>query len=276
LQSSIDDPARGFKAMIQQTQDGLVTNSESQASETKTRREENVVYQQAVADADEAAALLTKAIAALEKYYSSLQLEPRSLVQADPAPPATWGNYTGQSTDATNVLSLLRFIHSETEKEEAALHTAEQTAQTSYEDSMTTLKTQESDLQTNLVTFQQSLAQAEKDLADKRDELDKTQREKTSIERYLEQIKPGCDFVTTNLRDRETHRLQETAALDKAVTLLKATPAYVAATAAAKLAAQGPCQTTCAASEDHVDCKACLAGVSVPGYCAGHPTTTGC
>lgn len=28
--------------------------------------------------------------------------------------------------------------------------------------------------------------------------------------------------------------------------------------------------------KEHVECKACLAEVEVPGYCAGHPGTQGC
>mmetsp|Transcript_108201 Transcript_108201/g.316452 ORF Transcript_108201/g.316452 Transcript_108201/m.316452 type:complete len:768 (+) Transcript_108201:86-2389(+) len=286
LETNIHDPATGLKAMIEQTETSLTQNSESQSTETATRRQENTVYQQQVTDANEAAMILGKAIVALERYYatdsgsSQLQLGRRQesvgSSSDDPAPPATWGNYTGQSTQGANVISILKFVQSETQTEENALHTAEQTAQTSYEDSMAGLKTTESDLQTNLVQFKADLATAERDLLAKREELDKTDRERISIQRYLDSIKPGCDFITTNFRDRETNRATETQALDQAVTLITATPAYTAATAAANLAALGSCQSLCAASEAHVDCKACLAGVSVPGYCAGHQGTAGC
>lgn len=272
LVQSIDDPTTGLKVMIDETETALVQNSDGQAQETETRRKENANYQEDVGNAVEAAALLQKAIAALEKYYAAQG----AFVQADPAPPATWGNYTGQSTAGANVISMINFVLSETQKEEEAHHAAEHLAQTDYEDSMQLLKDMEKDLQANLVQYQKDLADAEKDLASKRDELDKTQQEKISIERYLAQIKPGCDFITDNFQDRETNRQTETAALDKAVTLLTASPAYVAAASAAKLLAFGPCESACAADEAHVDCKACMAKVSVPGYCAGHPGTPGC
>jgi len=141
---------------------------------------------------------------------------------------------------------------------------------------MPQLKQQESDLRANLLQQQQALAEAELELAGWRADLDRTEREKIAIERYLEQIRPGCDFITANFADRESYRQQETAALDRAVQLLTATPAFAAARVADRHAAWGTCAPTCASDELHVDCRACLAGVSVPGYCAGHPGTPGC
>jgi len=274
LEQSIDDPQQGFKALIQQTEDSLVQNGKSQADETETRRAENVQYQKSVRDAVHAAELLDKAITALERYYSRMS---GGFLQTEQAPPTTWqGNYTGQSTQGQKVISMLKFVLQETGKEESSLHAAEHQAQVSYEDSMQQLKTQEKDLQSELAKNKKALADAVEDLAGKRNELDKTTREKVSIERYLEQIKPGCDFITNNFQTRESNRALETAALDKAVGLLKASPALAAATAAAKLEAQGACQAACKADEANADCKACLAGVSVPGYCAGHPGTAGC
>eukprot|EP00418_Pyrodinium_bahamense_P099713 CAMPEP_0179047274 /NCGR_PEP_ID=MMETSP0796-20121207/19115_1 /TAXON_ID=73915 /ORGANISM="Pyrodinium bahamense, Strain pbaha01" /LENGTH=810 /DNA_ID=CAMNT_0020743719 /DNA_START=65 /DNA_END=2494 /DNA_ORIENTATION=- len=270
LEDNINDPVDGFKVLIQQTEESLVENSKSQSSETEARRQENVVYQQSVADAVEAAMLLKKAIAALEKYYAALgesQLMQLNFLQADPAPPETWtGDYAGQSEQGTTAINMLNFILSETEKEENALHSAEQTAQTSYEDSMDRLKTQETDMGKTLVDTRKALADAEKDLVLKRGELDKTEREKIAIGRYLDQMAPGCNFIIDHQFDRDAHRATETKALDKAATLLKATPAFAAATSAEKREAQGACASTCAADENHVDCKACLAGVSVPGY----------
>jgi len=104
----------------------------------------------------------------------------------------------------------------------------------------------------------------------------KTESEKLAIEQYLEKIKPGCDFITDNYEDREKSRGLETEALKKAVTLLKGTPAFTAAKATEKKKSWGKCRKICTRDEAHADCKACLADVSVPGYCAGHPGTAGC
>merc|ERR1719375_2665072 len=123
---------------------------------------------------------------------------------------------------------MLEFIQEEAKKEEYAAHDAESTAQKDYEDQMTELKKQEEELGEQLVSLKKDLADAELELEKQREELDVTTREKVAIERYLEQIKPGCDFITTNFDSREANRADETAALEKAVTLLTETPAYKA------------------------------------------------
>merc|ERR1719379_2254738 len=142
---------------------------------------------------------------------------------------------------------------------------------------MTALKDEEASLQTSLVTLKKTLADKELELEKQREELDVTTREKVAIERYLEQIKPGCDFITTNFDMRESKRAEEKAAPAKAVELITATPAYKAAVSDAELAALGDCQALCIGeNRTHAPCEACLAGVSVPGYCAGHPGVEGC
>merc|ERR1719428_1941030 len=92
-----------------------------------------------------------------------------------------------------------------------------------------------------------------------------------------EKIKPGCDYIETNHADREAGRKKEKEALEKATELIKGTPAYKAAVAAAEQEALGDCKDICnEAGRKHAKCEACLADVSVPGYCAGHAGTEGC
>merc|ERR1719378_1446597 len=100
---------------------------------------------------------------------------------------------------------------------------------------MASLKTEEESLETSLVTLKKTLADKELELEKQREELDITTREKVAIERYLEQIKPGCDFITENFDFRESSRAEEKAALEKAVTLLTETAAYKAAVSSEEL-----------------------------------------
>merc|ERR1719152_376403 len=127
----------------------------------------------------------------------------------------------------------------------------------------------------NLASLRKTLAETEKELAEKVEEKKKTEEQKAAIEKYLAEIKPGCDFITTNFDLRESHRATETEALNTAKTLLMETPAYQAAVAEAHQESLGDCKSKCA-DEAHVECKACLAGVEIAGYCAGHPDTSGC
>eukprot|EP00928_Gymnodinium_smaydae_P070466 TRINITY_DN54294_c0_g1_i1.p1 TRINITY_DN54294_c0_g1~~TRINITY_DN54294_c0_g1_i1.p1 ORF type:complete len:753 (+),score=229.18 TRINITY_DN54294_c0_g1_i1:58-2316(+) len=281
LTTTIDDPVTGLKKQIEDTETSIDDNMKNQKDETADRRVENKAYTKNIADIVEAESLLTTAISVLKKYYDTFSLSQRGKQggsKEEPAPPATWDEaYTGQSGKGKDAISMLEFILGESKKEEKAAHDAESAAQQSYEDSMQALKDSAEGLATSLVDLKKTLAEKELELERKREDLDVTTREKVAIERYLEQIKPGCDFITANLADRNAKRADEKSALERAEALLKDTPAYKAAVAAAKVAAQGDCKDLCAGDkEEHAQCKACLAGVSVPGYCAGHKGTVGC
>jgi hypothetical protein len=122
-----------------------------------------------------------------------------------------------------------------------------------------------------------TLAENEKELMEAHNLLKETEKEKASIEAYLESIKAGCDFMEDNFDLRETRRASETSALEEASSLLKGSPAYKAWESADHLESLGECKDKCVESgEEHVVCKACLAKVEIPGYCAGHPDTEGC
>jgi hypothetical protein len=287
LTTSIDDPQTGLKKQITDTEDGIDANSKSQKVETEERRDAHKVYATSINDIVEAEALLTKAVTVLKKYYKTLEdeyqkeLSAQSMTQLkkeEPSPPETWsGDYAGQSDTGKSAVDMLEFILQETTKEEQAAHTSEAEGQKLYEDSMATLMQEATDLGTALVSLKKTLSEKELELGRKHEELGVTTKEKVAIERYLEQIKPGCDFITTNFDLRESNRGEEKAALTRASGLISASPAYTAAVAAAEEAALGDCAPLCAGSNaTHVQCKACSAGVSEPGYCASHPGTNGC
>merc|ERR1712137_1359087 len=113
-----------------------------------------------------------------------------------------------------------------------------QASQKDYESLMTGLKEEETRLKDSLANLRATLAQKEKELADAKKLLEETEAEK------------------------------------KATELLKGTPAYQAAVAAQDLEDLGDCKEICTENpREHVKCKACLAKVEIPGYCAGHPDT---
>merc|ERR1719152_1143661 len=112
----------------------------------------------------------------------------------------------------------------------------------------------------NLASLRETLAATEKELGEKIEEKQKTEEQKAAIEKYLAEIKPGCDFITSNFDLRESHRATETEALKTAKTLLMETPAYQAAVAEQHQEDLGHCKSKCQ-DEAHVVCKACLAGV---------------
>jgi len=280
LTASIESPGTGLKAQIQATEAALVENRNSQTIETKERKEANDLYQTDVKHLIEAEQLIESAISVLEKYYAKILKDAggSSLLQAkQPAPPATWtGPYTGQSGKGGDAISMLKFILSSTKQEEATAHKDESDAQLAFEASMTRLKGDETLKQKALASLQESLAEAEQLLLAKKGDLTATEKARESIEDYLAKIKPGCDFITAQISLRRSNREKETQALKTAADLLKGTPAYQTAIAAAHNKTLGGCLDMCAGDEETAVCKACLAHVTVPAYCAGHPGTAGC
>jgi len=279
LVNRIEDPKTGLKVLIANDEQSLVENDESQKSETATRTEENLAYQKDIANLVEAETLLTRAVSVLKAYYSKIVKESLLQKKEDPAPPETWeeGGYKGQSAKGgTDAITMIEHILKETKAEEAAAHDDELKAQHDYEDSMTKLKEEQKELEESLAQLKVDLAEAEEELLGKKAELKATVAEKEAIEAYLLKIKPGCDFITENIDTRKANRKDEEAALKGAVKLLKDSPAYQTWVAEDHNETLGDCLSICAPDEEDVKCKACLAKVSIPGYCAGHPGTKGC
>jgi len=276
----IEDPVTGLKVLIANDEQSLVENTESQKTQTADRTEENLVYQKNIANLVEAETLLTRAVYVLKAYYSKI-LEAGSLLATNkqPAPPETWeeGGYKGQSgKGGSDAITMIEHILKETKGEETQAHSDEMKAQHDYEDAMEDLKKEEKELEENLAKLKVELAEAEEDLLGKQAEHKATVAEKEAIEAYLLKIKPGCDFITENIELRKANRKDEEEALKGAVKLLKESPAYQTWVAEDHNETLGDCLSICAPDEEDVKCKACLAKVSIPGYCAGHPGTKGC
>merc|ERR1719379_2684320 len=151
----------------------------------------------------------------------------------DPAPPETWeaeagegGAYKGQTEKGSSAVSMLEFILEETKAEHKATHDSEASAQAAFEDTMTDLKSQEGASMDTIADLKEQLAEKEKSLSETNVDLTKTLKEHKAIEKYLLKIKPGCDFITTNIEMRREMRAGETESLHSAINTLKETPVY--------------------------------------------------
>merc|ERR1712085_10638 len=174
-------------------------------TQTKERTESNLAYQKDIANLVEANALLTRAVAVLQKYYSSILAS--GFIQKQ-TPPTTWDDkYKGQSASGTSAIDMLEFILKNTQKEEMDAHGAERTAQHAFEDSMQGLTDEEAQLRETLATLKESLATKTKALLEKEKNHKATVAEKESLEAYLVKIEPGCDFITLNIGTRKANRI---------------------------------------------------------------------
>jgi len=283
---TIEDPKTGLKANIANTEDSLLQNTNSQKTETGERTEANLAYQADVKNLVAAQGILSKALKVLKAYYDDLAdklANNEALLQKkeDPAPPQIFddNSFKGQSEGkggGHDVIDMLKFILEETQKEESEAHADEEKAQADYEDSMTSLKKQEADDEKKLSDLQADLAETEENLLQAQADLKATTEDRDEIVDYIAKIKPGCDFITANFKLREKNRSIEKTALEKAVTLIKGTPAYKTAVNAATVESYGDCEEPCTKDEAAVECKACMADVTIPAYCAGHKGTKGC
>jgi len=287
LTNTIEEPETGLKASIAADETSLLENGESQKTATNTRSEENAAYQKDIATLVEAEDLLARAVKVLSSYYDEIpsyheeeKRGPVTLAGEETAAPDTFEEdqgYKGQSGKGNKAIEMIEFILEETKKEEQVAHTDEQASQKDYETLMTELKDEETKLKDSLANLRATLAEKEKELADAKKLKGETEAEKKAIEEYLLSIKAGCDFMEKNFDLREERRASETDALNKATELIKGTPAYKSAVAEQDLEDLGACKDKCTENpRDHVICKACLADVEIPGYCAGHPGTPGC
>jgi len=279
LKNDINDPASGLKFQIAEAEDNLKTNLKNQGEETDTRREENLEYQKDQHNMADCIDTIEKAKGVLKDYYDSLDNEQVGLIQmkADPKAPETFeGDYKGQNEQGKAVIKLLSDIQDSVTKEANAGHEAERKLQHDYEDSMESLTDQEEKTQESIAKLNKDLASKEKDLEAAFESETSTEKEKIAIERYIEKLKPGSTFVLEKYDERKKARSAEKKALNTAITKLKGSPSFKSAQRQAKEDGFGSCKATCLKDEPHANCQACLAGVSVPGYCAGHKGTPGC
>jgi len=255
LDNDINNVETGLKKQIADTETSLSENIASQTTETKERTEDNLAYQQDVKNLVKAQSILAKAIKALKTYYDDMEEKMEGGLNAfvqtkkkdDPTPPKGLADdgYSGQSGQGNAVLKMLNFILDETNKEEMKAHADEEKSQADYEDSMADLTKKQRQAEKSIVDLQEDLAEKEASLLKANEDLNDTTDDRDSIEDYLAKIKPGCDFITSNFDQREKNRATEKAALEKAVKLIKGTPAYKTAVNSATVESYGDCKKPC-------------------------------
>mmetsp|Transcript_104733 Transcript_104733/g.182043 ORF Transcript_104733/g.182043 Transcript_104733/m.182043 type:complete len:851 (-) Transcript_104733:19-2571(-) len=296
LTKDINDPEVGLKKQISDTEESLLQNKHEQKTSTEERAEANALYKEDMANLAEAKAILAKALGVLKAYYKYLDeqlklglLQKRSGHLADrrsmqapktntplPTEDTAVLKMQGESASGSNVIDILSHIRLETEEEEKEAEISESNALQAYEAEMAGLKSSEASLQSTLATLEGDLATTEKNLLQTEEDLKTTEDEKAAAEKYLADIKPGCDFITANFETRENSRSVETGSLQAAIVFIKSTPTYAAYEAEVHVESLGGCVAACAPGEGLVACKACLADVTVPAYCAGHPDQADC
>jgi len=186
--------------------------------------------------------------------------------------PDSWGDeMEGQRDDGNSAIAMLEFIASETEKEKNTAIDNEKTAQSQFETNMNELTTSERALGVAISGYDLDLATTNKEIEETTEDKKNTEADLAAIKKYMAEIKPGCDFIITNLEARVASRATEKTALEGAITTLEGTPAFQNAAAAAAREALGGCADVCEdKGSDHAECGACKENVTVFGFCTGN------
>jgi len=219
----------------------LDTNQKERTTETSDRQTSNQLYRKEVKNAQQASALMNRAIKVLSKFYSDLkakmngdemkahQAAGEATHKSSTEPETFLDTSTGQSGSTTKnkALDMLEFIAKETTKEELVLHEDENKEQVDFEDSMASKKKLED--QTTALRAKSQTALAETQLAMNEAKASKktTEAEKKSIQDLMAQNKVGCDFVSAPARAEA--RAADSKGLTDAQGSIKGTDAYQAA-----------------------------------------------
>jgi len=219
--------------------------------------------------------------AALVQTRHGRQNDTRHLQAEEPAPPATWeegGEDASQKSSATDVLGMLERIEADVKEEMASAHKGEEASQHGFEDMMVDLKSQERAHLNNIARIEQLVVDSEADIESTHVDREKTELEHTKLNRYLEQIKPSCDYMVANIDQRRAGREEESAELKQSMEDLKASDAYHELARQAEAEALGHCASRCMPDSKKASaaCMACRAKTSVEQYCAANADNPTC
>merc|ERR1719456_1046336 len=124
---------------------------------------------------------------------------------------------------------MISFILNEAKEEEKAAHETEEQAQEDYESDMNDMKGEDDAFLETIADTEADLASKEKVRTEQRMNHDETVKDKNAIEKYLNGISPGCDFLEENMDARKDARRAEKSALTDSIGMLTDTPEYEAA-----------------------------------------------
>lgn len=233
----LEGDIEALDGVIETTNEDIHSFKEAMATEKDNRKKDYREYNIEVKELKTANKLLTKAIKVLKKFYernaeeeASVLVSTKAHIKAkeDPAPPETFGDadsFEGQAEKGNSVIGLLEGIKADNNVELEEETKEEEIAQADFEAFMT-------DTQADIQRAKEQVADAESLRADKRKHLAQTEgdlknveQQKKDIEKYLESIHPGCQFMHDNYKLRQDARVEEKKQLDVAIDKLENAPA---------------------------------------------------
>jgi len=187
-----------------------------EAEATKIRNEENKSYQKASADFKGAAEATNAALRMLKEYYQGSFIQVS--VSAGEHQPQMGGS---KSDAAAGIISILEMSAEDFEK--LYMQTEQNEAQSS--DSYNTLKNENTISRAAKVAeikgAQSAIKSLHMALKNGKQDLDMTNKELETVERYLEELKPQCETKVMSYEDKKSRREAEIGGLKEALEIIE-------------------------------------------------------
>jgi len=235
LETSIEKAAEGIdvtKDEIKLLQDGLKALDKSVAEASELRKKENLAYTAIMSSNNAAKDLLNMAINRLNQFYNPKLSVPKkepALVgisihahaKAAPSPPPeTYGAYAKKTEGNAGVISIIKMLISDLEKEMTEATTSEQDSQKEYADLMTDSAAKKASDTKSLNTKQANKAALETQLQNAKDGKTSAGKELSAVVAYIGTLHGECDWLVKYYDVRKQARAGEIDALNQAKAVL--------------------------------------------------------
>merc|ERR1719203_2135653 len=190
------------------------------------RTQENEAYLAAKKDDEDAAVLVHDATAVLEDFYSTnglmLAQQKKQPGQAPIAPPATWDKpeYGGKTMEATGIISILKMIKEDIEKDIAKADADETEAIRIFDAAKSKLATERGELIMLLTQLRKTKGEKESKHSETQTTRTLTKGRLDIVMKKIKDAEPGCNYFTIKYPLRLKDRQIETDGLLKAKAVL--------------------------------------------------------
>merc|ERR1719421_2474774 len=210
-----------------------ITTAEGDIESTETdmqtaldlRNEELQAHKDAMKADREAVELITKAIAALAKFYDSnkiaLNQQPYTTSEDD-APETTFkdANYGGRKSENTGIVAILGMIKEDIEKEMATAAKEDAESNAAYLEERNAMQSSLDALNEKKANLESQEAETADQIADRESEKQGTEGNKAASEEEKEALATSCAWVETHFESRADKRKSEIAGLQEAKSFL--------------------------------------------------------
>jgi chromosome segregation ATPase len=187
---------------------------------TQLRTVEKAKNTETISDAKEAQTAVEQALTVLKDFYEKAG-EATAFVQQKQEPEIFDDKpYQGMGGESGGVVGMLEVILSDFARLEADTSSAEETAQTEYDEFMTDSKTDKTQKATDIDHKTDKKQDKSQTLTVKKSELQGEQKELDAALAYYDKLKPTCVNTGTSYEDRVARRKEEIQSLGEALKIL--------------------------------------------------------